>query len=54
VPHAETEPARSRQTEACLVPTQDRPVGWYRDDTQPSGHRFWDGRQWLVGPTPAS
>jgi hypothetical protein len=28
------------------VPQQDRPVGWYRDSEEPSGHRYWDGEQW--------
>jgi hypothetical protein len=33
------------------VPVQDRPVGWYRDASQPTGHRYWDGRQWLTTPS---
>lgn len=30
----------------CVVPQQDRPVGWYRDADEPSGHRYWDGESW--------
>jgi hypothetical protein len=30
-----------------FVPQQDRPIGWYRDPAQPSGHRYWDGKAWL-------
>lgn len=28
------------------MPQQDRPVGWYRDADEPSGHRYWDGESW--------
>jgi hypothetical protein len=37
-----------RATNERVVPQQDRPVGWYRDAAQPTGHRYWDGQQWLV------
>ena len=39
-----------RLVQERVVPQQDRPVGWYRDATAPTGHRYWDGARWLLEP----
>lgn len=44
--HASTD--TTMKTTQPSVPAQDRPVGWYRDDTQPNGHRYWDGSGWTT------
>ena len=44
------DPLESAPESARAIEDSDRPLGWYRNASNPEEVRFWDGSQWTDGP----